>query len=164
MSTATEINLHALAADVLEDTVSPDPGVMAQEFVMRIPADQYREALLLLARAYMREVLRARRQSQNGGSPNATGSRKVAAAREAWKRLLDTPEFVPSSGWVFLRDANVQHVREMAGMRRSKSAELRAAAARYDRLADRMEAAKAQRVGDLPDDTLSQLLDAEVTQ
>lgn len=155
---SAEINLHAIATDVLLDSVSPDPGVMAQEFVMRIPLEQYRDALLALARAYMREVVRAKRQAQNGGAPNAGGSRKVAAVREAWKRLLDTPEFVPSAGWLFLRDATAQQVVEMAGLRESKSQELRAAAARYRRLADRMKASDVMRVGDLPEDVLSLLL------
>lgn len=153
----TAFNINALAREVLHESVSPDPGIMAEDLVARIPAAAYRDALVSLARSLMREMVRAQRSQTNGGAP-ATGSRKVAAARDAWKRLLDTPEFVPSVGWLFLRDATWRQVLEMSRMRDEKASELRAAAGRYARLAGAMKNSGAAKVADLPDDTLAELL------
>lgn len=154
----TELNLSALASSVLHDSLSPDPAVMADTFVAAIPAKHYREALTILAADYLRQTIRQQRNNRNGGEPNRTGSRKVANARDAWKRLLDTPEFVPGTGWLFLRDATVDQVLQMAGLRRTKAQELNSSAGRYDALASEMERTKAVRVGDLPEESLVRLL------
>lgn len=157
----TTLNLHHIAAEVFHDSVSPDPGVMAGELVARLRPEDYREALLLLARDYMRLQIRNGRDGRNGGAPHEQGSHRVAAARDAWKRLLDTPEFVPSAGWLFLRDATTQQVLEMAKLRVEKSHELAKAADRYRALAEAMKHKKVLRVADLPDDILETLLGAE---
>lgn len=153
----SDLNLHHLAQTVLQDSVSPDPGVMADELVARIPAAHHREALGILAKDYMRNRILNQRHRVNGGAPDV-GSRKVEAARDAWKRLLDTPEFLPGVGWLFLRDATTDQVLAMAGMRRSKAQELESAADRYAAVAREMKRAKVTRVGDLPEDSLQRLL------
>lgn len=151
------LNLHALAHTVLDESLSPDPAVMASDFVARIPSERYREALEVLAKDYLRRAIHSQRSTRNGGEPQP-GSRKVAAVREAWNRLLGTPEFVPGTGWLFLRDATAEQVRAMAGMRRAKSRELNAAADRYAALASELEQSGVNRVGDLPGETLERLL------
>lgn len=155
----SHLNLWALAAEVVSDSMSPDPGIIAEELVSRIGQEHYREALVYMARDLVTSVIHDRRREMNGGPPNANGSRKVAAARDAWKRLLDTPEFVPSVGWIFLRDATHTQVLEMAGARKKKSIELADAAKRYSALAKEMQVRSVMRVADLPDDVLGTLLD-----
>lgn len=156
----SDLNLHHLAQTVLQDSVSPDPGVMADELVARIPATHYREALEVLAKDYMRNRILNQRHRVNGGAPNV-GSRKVGAARDAWKRLLDTPEFLPGVGWLFLRDATVDQVLAMAGVRRAKATELEVVAERYAALAKEMKRTRTGRVGDLSEESLRQLLGEE---
>lgn len=153
----TGLNLHALAASVVAESPSPDPDAMVAAFVAQLDPADYREAITLLARDLIRGVIRHQREGLNGGVARR-GSRKVDAAREAWKRLLDSPEYLPSTGWIFLRDATHDQVLEMASVRAQKSRELAAAAKQYRRIAETMAEAKAKRVGDLPDDTLEQLL------
>jgi hypothetical protein len=151
------LNLHALANAVVRESASPDPDLMVMEFVSRIDPADHTEALRLLARDFIRQSIRNQREALNGGAPG--GSRKVANAREAWKRLLDSPEFLPSTAsWIFLRDATHDQVLEMAGVRQQKARELTAAAKQYKRIADEMAAKGAPSVGDLPDDMLEQLL------
>lgn len=151
------LNLHALAAQVIRDAPDPDPDTMVAAFVSQIDPDDYRDAITALARDLIRSVIRHQRESLNGG-PGRSGSRKVANAREAWKRLLDAPEFLPSAGWIFLRDATHDQVLEMAGVRMQKSRELVAAAKQYKALAAAMESAQAATVADLDESTLEQLL------
>lgn len=152
------LNLHALASEVVRESGSPEPEVMAADLVARLDPADYREALTILARDLIRDSIRRQREALNGGASHYQGSRKVANAREAWKRLLDSPEYVPSVGWLFLRDASHDQVLEMAGLRMEKSRELVAAATQYKRIAEEMEKSGATVVSDLPDDTLEQLL------
>ncbi len=151
------LNLHALAASVVRESQSPEPDDMVAAFVAQIDPADYQAALAVMARDLIRGVIRSQRESLNGGS-SRTGSRKVANAREAWERLLNAPEYLPSSGWIFLRDATREQVLEMAGVRMEKSRELVASAKQYRRIADAMQAAGATSVGDLPHDTLAPLL------
>lgn len=147
-------NLRALASEIVDSSHSPDPGVMAEELISRLKPRDFREMALAVARDYIRGAVLDRRR----GAVTPMPSRKVEAAREAWKRMLDQPEFVPSVGWVYLRDATAEQVREMADMRTSKATELTTAAARYSALADQMAKHSVMRVADLPDDVLSPLL------
>lgn len=154
----TGLNLSAIARSVVRESSSPDPDAMVALFVAQIDPSEYAEAIRVLARDYIRQAIRVQREALNGGAPNSTGSRKVAAAREAWKRLLDSPEYIPSAGWIFLRDASREQVLEMAGVRAEKSKELAAAAKQYRRIAEVMVEHGAAQVADLPDDTLEVLL------
>lgn len=151
------LNLHAIAASVVQESGSPDPDTMVAAFVAQIDPADYPEALATLAKDLIRHVIRHNREALNGGAVQR-GSRKMEAARDAWKRLLDSPEFLPSFGWIFLRDATREQVMEMAGVRMEKSRELASAAENYRRIAKAMAAAEVDRVGDLPDDTLEQVL------
>lgn len=158
---AGTVNLRALAQEVLHESLSPDPAEMVADFVSRIPSQQYRAALEALAVDYLRRVIHDQRSARNGGVPNG-GSRKLAAARDAFKRMLDTPEFVPGTGWLFLRDATADQVLAMAGMRRAKAQELQGAAERYAALADELRKTGIARVGDLPEQSLQRLLVGDV--
>lgn len=151
------LNLHALAAKIIHGSPSPDPDTMVVAFVEAIAPDDYREAIAVLARDLIRLVIRHQRETLNGGAAR-TGSRKVQNAREAWKRLLDAPEFLPSAGWIFLRDATRDQVLEMAGTRMQKSRELVAVAKQYKAIAAAMSECDAATVADLADDTLEKLL------
>lgn len=153
------LNLHALAAAVVRESATPDPDQMVAAFVAQIDPADYRDALIALARDLIRGAIHKQREALNGGSAARGGSRKVEAAREAWRRLLGAPEFLPSLGqWVFLRDATHDQVLEMAGLRMQKSRELAAAAKQYRRIAETMASAGAATVGELPDTTLEALL------
>ena len=155
------LNLHALAMTVVRESASPDPDTMVANLVAQIDPTDYAEAITYLARDLIRATIRHQREALNGGpsAGPAGGSRKVQNAREAWKRLLNAPEFLPSSGqWIFLRDASHDQVMEMAGLRMQKSRELAAAAKQYRKIAEQMAAVGASTVGDLPDDTLESLL------
>jgi len=151
------INMHSLAAAVVRESGSSDPDAMVDDLVSRIDPADYRDAIRYLGRDLIRRVIHGQRASLNGPR-RATGSRKVDAAREAWKRLLDTPEYLPSTGWIFLRDASREQVLEMAGVRRQKSQELSVAAKRYSAIASEMQKAKVLRAGDLDDSVLERLL------
>lgn len=153
---SSNLNLHAIALQVVRESGSPDPDDMVAAFVAAIDTDDYAAAIQVLARDLLRSVIRHQREalSVSGGR----GSRKVEAAREAWKRLLDAPEYLPSVGWIFLRDATHDQVLEMASVRVEKARELTAAAKQYRRVAEAMAAGKAKHVSDLPDDTLESLL------
>lgn len=151
------LNLHALAADIVREATSPEPDVLAAELVSQLDPADYREALTYLARNLIRSVIHDQRTRLNGGSPRS-GSKKIANARAAWQKLLDSPEYVPSAGWLFLRDATHDQVLEMAGMRMQKSRELAAAAKQYKAIAEEMKKADAATVSDLPVDMLERLL------
>lgn len=157
----SELNLNALARQVLAESPSPDPSAMAATLVSLIPKNRYHDALLLMARDFMRHAIGDQRASVNGGPPNAGGSKKMQASAAAWKRLLNTPEFLPSAGWLFLKDATAEQVREMATVREAKAGELRMSASRYRAVAEAMRHSRAMRVADLPEDTLARLLGPE---
>lgn len=155
------MNLHALAVAVVRDSQTPDPDLMAKTLVSQIDPSDYVEALNYLAKDLVRRAVHDQRATANGAEPRM-GSRKVALAREAWRQLLDTPEFVPSAGWLFLRDATCDQVLEIAGARDQKSQELAAAANRYRRLAGAMEEHLAEIVSDLPPAVLEGLLNHDL--
>lgn len=152
------MNLHQLALETVRESASPDPGVMAEDLVNRIPAGEYRDALLMMARAYVCDVIRSQRTALNGGG-RSSGSRKVEAARAAWKRLLDVPEYVPSIGaWIALRDATREQVLEMAALRQAKAAENLAVAERYEAIAKAMRREGVKTAADLGERFLETLL------
>lgn len=146
------MNVHELALAIVRKSSSPDPGVMAEALVDAIDPADYREALLLMARGYVRVVIHETRGvTLQATIPTGGGSRKVDAARGAWRhRILNTSEFVPSiRSWVHLQDATRDQVLEMASHRHGKAAENKAAAERYGALAAEMKRCRVLRVRDL---------------
>lgn len=154
----TTLNLHALAATIVRESPHSDPGILAKDLVRQIEPSDYAAALEQMARAYVRRVIADERHRSNGGAPGS-GSAKVTAAREAWRRLLNCREYVPSSdSWLFLRDASRDQVLEMAAHRSRKAHENAAAAKRYQVLAEEMREANVLHVSDLADDVLARAL------
>lgn len=148
-------NLHALATEVIRTSESVEPGELAAQLIDAIPDGDRDEAMLVMARGYVRSVFHGMRSSAQGASHKSRGSAKVGAAREAWQRLIDVPEYVPSlDGWIRLREATRDQVIEMAQHRTAMAQKNRAAAKRYERIAQRMGQLKAATVGDLPADVL----------
>ncbi len=91
-----DFNLHALAIQVVRESMSPDPGVMAKELVARLEPSEYEGALHLMARAYVRRVFAETRwaATQSGGSAS---SAKVAGIRESWRRMRAVGTTSPES-------------------------------------------------------------------
>jgi hypothetical protein len=147
---SSSMNLHGLALEIVRENGSPDPSVLAKSLVDKIKPKDYRKALDQMARQYVRVVMTedARRRGNGGGK--GRGSAKVANAREAWQRILNSPEYVPSIGeWLHLRDATREQVLEMGELRMVKARENEAAAQLYFTLAKKMKTAKAEHVIDV---------------
>lgn len=156
-----EFNLHRLATEIIRGGTSADPAELAAELVNCIDPVHFDAAVHQMAREYVRSVIGSERRTATAAGPS-TGSRKVAAARDQWLRLIEVPEFVPSlNGWVRLREATESQVREMAQHRMDQANKNVAAARRYEKIARQMRALQAKTVADLPSDALRSAFDAK---
>lgn len=152
-------NLHAAARSVIDEGASVDPHVLAKDLVARVPADETTRVFERMAAVYLRGVMGNVRVTERSAvarelthSQPAGGSKKMAAARDAWQRLLDSPEYVTSAGWLRLREATCEQVLEMSELRAIKASENIAASHRYAALAAAMKTHDAATVADLPKD------------
>lgn len=156
-----DFSLHALTKEIIHSSKSADPTEIAAQLVAQIPPAHLDHAVQQMARAYVRTVISTVRQKAIA-PPDGYASRKIQAARERWRRLLDVPEFVPSlNGWIRLHEATREQVLEMAAHRMHQADMNSAAAKRYESIAKSMKTLKAQTVGDLPEDLLAETFGAK---
>jgi hypothetical protein len=157
-----DYNLHGLASSIVRDSQSADPHDLGIELINSIDPAHFDEAVQAMAREYIRSIIGSLRAQANKPS-TAQGSRKVEAARNQWRRLIEIPEFVPSlNAWVKLHEATYDQVMEMAAYRMAQAHRNAAAAKRFEKIAKSMKALNAAVVGDLPDDLLEDSFSAKV--
>lgn len=163
---AGEFSLHALATQIVRTHESVDPTELAHELIGLIDSEHFDSAVRTMAREYVRTVIGSERRAATAATAatprTATGSRRVAAARDQWQRLIDVPEYVPSlASWVRLREATQSQVREMAAHRTHQASKNVAAAKRYEKIARSMRSLGAATVGDLPADALRSVFETK---
>ena len=152
------MNLHELTLRVIRENGAVEPKLLAKILLDRIPVKDRPDAMLHMARYYIARTLREERPF-NAASAASGGSRKIRDASEAWQRVLNSPEYVPSAAaWIHLRDATREQVLEMAASRTAKAEANLVVASRYKRLADEMESQDVTLVGDLDESLLADLL------
>lgn len=157
------VAVRALAGD------EPDPARVTHKLLMSLAADEHRVVAMVTLAEYVRRVMtwdRGDRGADSSGEyrtqdGRTTPSAKTAAIRD-WvsSELARSVNVAPAAGrcWRFFGDCTLDECLVLAGNRHRKSAELKAEAERYERLAQAMVEYKVEVVRDLPREVLEGLL------
>jgi hypothetical protein len=164
------LDLRALIREVCETSTMADPTSIAREVEKLVSADELGEALAQALPAVVASVVSRMRGPIPSNSPDdqpvsdtqarAVGGRssKVAGIRDAWARMLrDRVSVGPDpTQWKFLANCNAADLAYAAGLRRSHAAANAAAAQRFERLRQALDAHGVATVGELPPEALGE--------
>lgn len=156
------IDLRAMVREIADGSSLRGPREIAAKVAENVPAKQVRAALAEALVAYVREELTRARAVPAAPAPagnrNSGRSSKVAAIREAWRRTLAGQFHVGEGRWARLAECSYEQVAFLAAERRDQAARNAAMAAVFERLATAMRTHGAAVVGDVPDETLAEIL------
>lgn len=162
-------DLSGLVRSVTDGSGLRGPREIAAKVAENVPARQRLAALEQALIPYVREYLtRARNAapvtpiSAAPRNRNSANSSRVTAIREAWRKTLVGQFHVGHGQWAVLADCSFDAVMFIAGERRENARRNAAAADMFERLADAVRVASADRVGDLPESVLAEILTVEV--
>ncbi len=161
-------DLRALIREVCDNSTMADPATLAKEVSRRIGRNQQREALDQALPLVVQHVVSRQRggfvPEQRGGGGNAapSRSRKVAAIRETWRRMLrDRIAIGPAvSDWKFLGDCNADDLAYAAAIREDHARRNAARAEQLRNLAELLTAHGVATVAELPEPALAASLEA----
>lgn len=164
-----DFDLLGLVRSVTDGSGLRGPREIAAKVAENVPARQRLAALEQALIPYVREFL-TRARSVAPVTPiqagprnrNSANSSRVSAIREAWRKTLTGQFHVGHGQWSVLADCSFDAVMFIAGERRENARRNAAAADMFERLADAVQAASADRVGDLPEWVLAEILTVEV--
>jgi hypothetical protein len=168
-------NLRALIREVCESSTIADPATLAKEVSRRIGRNQQREALEQALPVLVQHVISRSRGgftdtpsghraigAQTSRAAGGQPSRKVAAIRETWRRMLrDRVAVGPDRGdWKFLGDCTDDDLAYAEQIRRDHARANTAAADRLVTLRGLLAEHGAATVAELPDGVLADNLAA----
>lgn len=163
----SDMNVRALACDVVRSSVAADPGDLADTVFDSIAEDDRPEALRQCLRALVRDVIRDQRTrssqppGENHGCSAGSGrSSKVAGIRSWWQQSLRDRIHVGDGQWRFLADMTRDELLFAATERRRHAEHNLARAQQYESLAKLLADRGVERVRDLPDGELDDTLEA----
>jgi hypothetical protein len=162
-----EFDLHSLVRSVTDGSGLRGPREIAAKVAENVPAGKrltaLEEALVPYVRVYLQHARQPAPPAPTGvGARNSARSSKVHAIREGWRRTLAGQFHVGAGHWQVLADCSYENVTFLAGERHENARRSAATAAMFDQLAEAMRSDGVDRVGDLPDSVLAQILATEV--
>jgi hypothetical protein len=160
-------DLRALIREVCDNSTMADPATLAKEVSRRIGRNQQREALDQALPLVVQHVVSRQRagfvpERRTSDIATPSRSRKVAAIRETWRRMLrDRIAIGPAaSDWKFLGDCNADDLGYAAAIREDHARRNAARAEQLRNLAELLAEHGVATVAELPEPTLAASLDA----
>lgn len=160
-------DLRALIREVCDNSTMADPATLAKEVSRHIGRNQQREALEQALPTVVQHVVSRQRggfvpEQRTSDNTNPSRSRKVAAIRETWRRMLrDRIAIGPAvSDWKFLGDCNADDLAYAATIREDHARRNAARAEQLRNLAELLTEHGVATVAELPAPTLAASLDA----
>lgn len=157
-----KFDLRSLVREVCDNSTMADPSTLAKEVGRRIGRNHQREALEQMLPMFVQHVVSRSRggfvPEQRSAEPsNISRSRKVAAIRETWRRMLrDRIAVGPSvSDWKFLADCDADDLAYAASIREDHARRNAARAEQLRELADLLAEHGVETVSELPEPVLS---------
>lgn len=146
-------DLGALAREVIANSKSPDPGEIADALLGVIPRTHYRTVLAALLRGYVRHIITDQRPAPTKGNSTPSGP---ASGRASWKQAIGDEwrmrrVHVGGSVWKFLADCTYDDLMANAAVKRDIAEATRREADRSEELAALVKRHNVDRLGDVPD-------------
>lgn len=159
--------LASLIREVIETNPSPDPSVLAEEVVTRIPDEHLREALTQVMRQVIIRTIGQRRldvepseslkHSSTVSGPKALSKKVQGIKKDFWKRRLND-RFLGAGGFVFLRDATWDDLMAAANERSAQAQQFLSRAAQFEAWAALLHQHNVAKFSDLPEDVQQEAL------
>lgn len=144
------MKLRHIVSEVLQTSLLTEPRDLAKEVLARIDPEDVAEALAQAMPVFVRQVLSEQRQPTCiRASTTLTGSVRIAAIRDDWKKAL-RDRIKTDDGMKFLGDCTIADLKAAAQLRDEMAERNRAKAAQYRVLINELEDAGVSRVKDLP--------------
>ena len=144
------MKLRHIVTEVLKTSLLTEPRDLATEVLARIDPEDVAEALAQAMPVFVRQVLSEQRQPTCiRPSTTSTGSVRIAAIRDDWKKAL-RDRIKTDDGMKFLGDCTIADLEAAARLRDEMAERNRAKAAQYRVLIHELEDAGVNRVKDLP--------------
>ena len=144
------MKLRHIVTEVLKTSLLTEPRDLATEVLARIDPEDVAEALAQAMPVFVRQVLSEQRQPTCiRPSTTSTGSVRIAAIRDDWKKAL-RDRIKTDNGMKFLGDCTIADLEAAAQLRDEMADRNRAKAAQYRVLIHELADAGVNRVKDLP--------------
>ena len=151
------MNLRDVVREVLDESDATDPRELAVLVDERVSSREVREAFRFLLPIYVREVIRTERGTAplpDDVAEGRNGKRELGAmTRDPWRART----WVPGAGWKLYGDLTAEDLELQAEDYERRAGEMESHAKGCRLLAERMRAAKAERLRDLGADALGEV-------
>jgi len=150
-----QFNLRALVRQVIDETDLTSPDEILNKVVEMVPKQHLREALRQALRDHVKnEITRTNVAPMTPAGP----SPKVAAIRDSWRKALRDRISVGPNDWMMLGDCSYEHLMYAAEERYEHARLNQAKGDWFTSLAEAVQDNGVDRVSDLPETTLRELL------
>ena len=137
--------LRKYVQQIVDQSDEPDRRLLAEQIAAAIPKSEQHSALVEAIQLLMPMFTGA---SRRAGLRRVVGSAKRALIRSEWEEFL-TQNLLTPDGYKLMRDVTAIDLRAAAELRRSQAEALQVEAAKWDSLADDLEASGAATLGEM---------------